>query len=219
MRGYSAEKIASFILESMGYSVLEKNVPVSVDDVEVSEVDFIVEKDGEIFAVESKSGYANVSDIRQAYSNAKLFGKKPMIVCKDFSDIQAESLAKEFDVKVIRYSKMFLVEPEEIYNILRKIILDVIDEYGLLRRPLFLKEEEKRHLENIVSVEKPDDIENLGEVLNYLRKEGVLPSRSLKFVEIKRIARALLDENKFYEKLEKIEKKIDELERGSFHPQ
>ncbi|MFQ6051446.1 MAG: hypothetical protein ACE5K4_07095 [Candidatus Hydrothermarchaeota archaeon] len=212
MRGYSAEKIAGFILESMGYKVLEKNVPVTIDGIEVSEVDFIVEKDGESFAVEAKSGNANVSDIRQAYSNAKLIGKKPLIVCKDFSDISAESLAKEFEVEVIRYSRIFLVEPEEIYNLLRRIILDVIEEYGVLRRPVFLKEEEKIHLEKIVSVERPDEIDNLGEILNYLRKEGVLPSRSLRFIEIKRIARALLDENKFYEKLEKIERKIDQMD-------
>ncbi|MEM0162466.1 MAG: YraN family protein, partial [Thermoproteota archaeon] len=93
-KGLSTEDIAISILESLGYSVLERRKQVVVNNVKVAEIDIVArDQEGNLLAIEVKSGKASVTDIRQVFSNSKLINAKPLLICKGFSDSSAISLA------------------------------------------------------------------------------------------------------------------------------
>ena len=157
-RGRASERIAEGILENLGYKVIETHRKVIVNGVETSEVDLIVEDSkGERYAVEVKSGRLDVTGVRQAYVNGKVLGLKPMVVCKGFSDDAAKALASELDVKVIELKDMFIVDPEEIEEIVRVVIEDIASELltCMARGKVILDDEEVEFLRKIVECELP----------------------------------------------------------------
>jgi predicted RecB family endonuclease len=127
-RGKASEEIALAVLREMGFKVVEKRKRVIIDGVEVAEVDGIVEKDGERYAVEIKAGPADVSTIRYAYANAKILGLKPLVVARGFSNEAAKVVAQKLGVNVIELSDLFLVNGEELYVIVKNAVREALYE-------------------------------------------------------------------------------------------
>ena len=95
VRGRSSERIARGVLERLGYTILETNKKITVDQAEAFEVDILaLNPKGEKCCVEVKAGSASVSDIRQVFADSKMLGLKPLLVCKGFADEAAEVVAR-----------------------------------------------------------------------------------------------------------------------------
>lgn len=118
-KGLSAEELALIALRELGFEVLEHRKPITLNGVKVAEVDAIVRgSDGLKYAVEVKAGRISVTDIRQAYANARVINLNPLIVCKGFYDEAAQALATSLKVKVIRLPEYFLFTIEELKDLL-----------------------------------------------------------------------------------------------------
>ncbi len=120
MKGIWAEMLAEALLAEKGFTVLQRRYTLERDGVRLAEIDLLAEKDGERYAVEVKTGRVSTTDIRQAYSNAKLLGARPLIVARGFSDKSAEKYAEELGVEVLRVPDYLLVTPEELEAILTR---------------------------------------------------------------------------------------------------
>ncbi|RLE73191.1 MAG: endonuclease, partial [Thermoprotei archaeon] len=107
--GYKIEEIASYILEMLGYQILDRRRRIVKDEEEIGEVDIIAKRNGEMYAVEVKSGTISVSDIRQAYMNALFLGFKPLIIGRGISDEAAAITARELGVKYILLPEYILM--------------------------------------------------------------------------------------------------------------
>ena len=128
-RWYASERIAFKLLEEMGYHVIETHKKIVIDDVEVGEVDAIaLGPDNEYYAVEVKAGRLDVHGVRQVASNAMLLGMKPLAICKGFADDAARKVAEKLRVKVIELSDVFLVDAEELEEIVYGAALDAFSE-------------------------------------------------------------------------------------------
>jgi predicted RecB family endonuclease len=104
----SSESIAANLLQQMGYKVVEMHKKVTINNIEISDVDIVTEKNGIKYAVEVKAGPADVSSIRQIYVNSKLLNMVPMIISRGLADEKAEELAKELNVIFISVSDQVL---------------------------------------------------------------------------------------------------------------
>lgn len=146
-KGMSAERIARGILEEKGFNILEVNPKILVDGVEIGEIDLIVQDDNDIYAVEVKAGRADVGSVRQIYANAKLLGRKPLLVCKGFTNNAAMTIAGELGVNMIEIGEFYLLlEPEELEIIVRKAMRDVLEEYGFIPIPVEAPSEEDKKI-------------------------------------------------------------------------
>jgi len=126
-RGLSAEELASIILRKLGFEVIEHRKPIIVDGIKIGEVDAVARgPDGERYAVEVKAGKVSVTEVRQAYTNAKVLGLKPLLVCKGFTDESAETLSRTLSVRVIHLPDYFLFGVEELKSILSDIVEGVL---------------------------------------------------------------------------------------------
>ncbi len=129
VRWLASEKIALRLLEEKGFRVVEVRRKISIDGVDVGEVDAVVIDDkGERYAVEIKAGRIDVHGIRQAVVNAMILGAKPLIVCKGYADDAAEALARKLNVTVITYEDVFLVDSEELEFIVETATLEALSE-------------------------------------------------------------------------------------------
>lgn len=157
-KGMSAERIASGILEEKGFKILETNPKITVQGVEIGEIDLIVQDDNRTYAVEVKAGKADVGSVRQVYANAKLLGHVPMLVCKGFANEAARVVAGELGVDVIEMSEFYmLLEPEELEIIVRKAMRDVLDEFGM--RPIPEEPPSEEDIKVLTALSNSDTIE------------------------------------------------------------
>jgi len=103
----------------------------------VAEVDAIaVGPDGEKYAVEVKAGRIDLQALRQAVANAMLIGARPLVVGKGFADEAAEAAARKLNVKTIELDDVFLVDPEELEQVVEAAVAEVAaDVLGLLLDP------------------------------------------------------------------------------------
>ncbi|ABM79917.1 Endonuclease of RecB family [Hyperthermus butylicus DSM 5456] len=128
-RWHASERIAFRLLEEQGYEILEVHKRVRIEGVEVAEVDAVARgPDGELYAVEVKAGRLDVHGVRQAYSNAILLNAKPLVICKGFADEAAEKLAEKLGVKVIALEDVFLVDSEELEDLVYHAVYDAVAE-------------------------------------------------------------------------------------------
>jgi len=136
-RWLASERIAFRLLEERGYEVLETHRKVVIEGVEVGEVDAIARgPDGSLYAVEVKAGRLDVHGVRQAYANAVVLGYKPLVVCKGFADDAAQKLAERLGVEVIELEDVFLVDAEELEDIVRGAAVEAVaDVASLLLEP------------------------------------------------------------------------------------
>ncbi len=136
-RWLASERIAFRLLEERGYEILETHRKVVVEGVEVGEVDAVARgPDGSLYAVEVKAGRLDVHGVRQAYANAVVLGYKPLVVCKGFADDAAQKLAEKLGVEVIELEDVFLVDAEELEDIVRGAAAEAVaDALSLLLEP------------------------------------------------------------------------------------
>ncbi len=217
-RGLSAERIAKRMLSSRGYAIVALNHRIDSGGENIAEIDILAEKDGDMYAIEVKSGRANLTAVRQIYANAKLGGYKPLLICKK-SDESTREAAKQLGVKIMEFSEYhLLLEPEELEIIVKECMEEVMEEYGFLPYAQ-LKKNDKKVLTAIASARDfahaadmlKLDSDTLGKKLSFLSRKGILPSRSLSFTDLKRCSSAILARNELMERLEKIESEIHKI--------
>ena len=214
IKGLSAERIATRLLESQGYHILSTNFDIMDDDEKVAEIDIIAEYEKNTYAVEVKAGLGDVNAIRQAFGNAKLAGYKPMLVCKGLSDESAKIAAEKLAVKIIELSEYhLLLEPEELEHIVKKCVEEVFETHGFLPYTVELKEKDKKLLQLISTSSRFKEVADrltisekaLGKEMKDLTKRGILPKRSLSFRDLKQCAASVLSRQHLFEKLDRIE--------------
>jgi len=217
-RGVSAERIARRIIEGRGFSIIATNYKINSKGENIAEIDIIAEKNGEKYAIEVKSGRANLTTVRQAFANAQLAGLRPMIICKKCDDA-TKIAAKKLGVEIIEFSEYYLLlEPEEIESIVKKCMEEIMDEYGLSN--LAIVDEETINFLKIISqsksFEEASDMlgiseEEMGKKIAELAKRGVIPRRSLSFSDLKKCCINIISRNEIYRKMEKIEEILEEI--------
>lgn len=120
-RGLWSEMLAELVLELKGYVIKQRRYIVQKDGVKLAEIDAIAEKDGKTYAVEIKSGRISVTDIRQAFSNARLINAQPLIIGRGFADDSAKRYAEELNVEILLYPDYIVfMGPEELQALLEK---------------------------------------------------------------------------------------------------
>jgi len=215
IKGLSAERIATRLLESRGFTIVSTNYDIMEDDEKVAEIDIIAkDADDTLFAVEVKAGNGDVNAIRQTYGNAKLSGYKPMLICKGFSDDSARHAAEKLNVAVVELSEYhLLLEPEELENIVKKCVEEVFETHGFLPYTVELQEKDKELLQLISTSNRFKDVattldiseKTLGRRIQDLTKRGILPKRSLSFKDLKQCAASILSRRAIFDKLDRIE--------------
>ena len=226
VRGRSSERIARGVLERLGYTILETNKKITVDQAEAFEVDILaLNPKGEKCCVEVKAGSASVSDIRQVFADSKMLGLKPLLVCKGFADEAAEAVAKELDVQLVRLSEYYiLLEPEELEIVVRTAVQDVLDRYGFNPLPAWraLEEEDLELMEKIAEAEDFNgaakalnlSTEELGQRIGKLRQKGVFPHRGQDFTALKTHSQQIIHCYALFRRLDQIEKRLKRIEES-----
>ncbi|MCE4612907.1 MAG: YraN family protein [Desulfurococcales archaeon] len=121
----SSEGIASWLLEDLGFSIIEHNKRIILEGLEVGEVDIVAEKDGVLYAVEVKAGRADVGSVKQAYVNASLLKAKPLIIARG-ADERALAVAEKLGVEVILLPDLLVGGVDEIRAIVREAVVEAI---------------------------------------------------------------------------------------------
>ncbi|MDH7507098.1 MAG: restriction endonuclease [Candidatus Thermoplasmatota archaeon] len=217
-RGESSERIAKRLLENKGFRVLSTKHLIKDHGEKVAEVDIIAESpSGEQYAVEVKSGKADVNSLRQAYANSKLCGCKPMLICKGYADESAKKVAKRLNVNVVELSEYYLLlEPEELESIVKKCVEEVFETHGFLPFSVEITKKDKRILQAIATAKDFDIVSNklkvtrkdLGKMIDDLKTRGIIPSRSLSFQDLKLCCSSIIARHEIFEKLKTIEKRL-----------
>ncbi len=184
----SSERIALSFLEELGYRIIDTHVRVKQHGFEIAEIDAVVEdNNGVKYAVEIKAGRIDVNGVRQAYVNAIVAGYKPLVVAKGYADDSARELAERLGVKVIQLSDYFLIEAEELENIIRDTITNTLADFlSIIAEEKQISPEDLRLLEQIVSSPTMKDLsEKLGlqirDVVREIRKlqnKGIIPKNA-----------------------------------------
>lgn len=208
------------MLESKGYEIIATNYKINSKGENIAEIDIIAEKDGEIYAIEVKSGKASLTSIRQAYANAQLAGYKPMIICKK-SDEATKEAASKLGVEIMEFSEYhLLLEPEELESIVKKCMEEVLEEYGFIPH-LYLNDEIYKILKAVAEAKDFSEAakilgisqEEMASKIAKLSRKGIFPPRSLSFRDLKRCSIAILSRNELALKIERIEKEIEEIKK------
>ncbi len=187
-RWYASERIAFRLLEEMGYRIIETHKRIIVDGVDVGEVDAIaIGPDNNYYAVEVKAGRLDVHGVRQVFSNAVLLNMKPLAVCKGFADDAAKKTAEKLGVKVIELSDAFLVDAEELEEIVYGAALEAFSEsIRILLDPSirvlpeqvdYLKAIARSHSIRDAALYLRKDVKDLVPVLSWLRTLSPLARR------------------------------------------
>ncbi len=124
----ASESYAVWFLEENGYSVLDINRPLRINDIEISDIDIVAEKDGVVYAVEVKAGLADVNTIRQAKVNADLAGYKPMVIARGI-DEKARIISDKLGVEVIVLPDILYAGFDDLKHAVKEAIYDFIEEF------------------------------------------------------------------------------------------
>ena len=179
----ASEALAAWLLEGMGFRVLEFHKKIVVDGVEVGEIDIVAERGGQLYAVEVKAGQADLGAVRQAHANAVAAGMKPMVIARG-ADESARKLAEKLGVELLVTSDIVYAGADEVREIVREAVAEaLLDLAATLYNCTKLTEEEERVLRAIA--ESPtiqeaaerlgESLEGLSAKLGMLRSKGVLP--------------------------------------------
>jgi len=215
--GVRSEEIASSILESLGYTIVERKKQVIVDGSKVTEIDIIARSpENEIVSVEVKSGKASVTDVRQAFSNAKLINAKPLLICKGFSDQSALLLAKELNVSYIFLPEYYLFTLEDFKEIAEEVLLELINFYLSTQIDISLSEDELNVISSIASSNSFKEAaeklgireEELGQIISTM---SIFKKKKRSYNFLKFQSLVVLNRIKEREKLNEIDKKLTEV--------
>ena len=224
-RWKSSERIAFRLLEQLGYKITEVHHRITIKGVDVAEVDAIaMDTNGNKYAVEVKAGKLDVTGIRQAYTNAKLLGMKPLIICKGFVDEAAKMTAEELGVKVITLSDYYIIEPEELEVIIKEVIDSTINDIMaiLLSPKLKIKPEDHTILKALAEACSFSDaaknlnitLDELIERIVELKKRGIIPYRLRSFSEIQRHTKLILYRIIMESKINHLLRELEEVNRN-----
>ncbi len=213
----TSEKIALQILESLGYNVIDTHYKITITGIEIAEIDAIaVDKNtGDKYAVEIKAGRIDVNGIRQAFVNAMLVEAKPLIVCRGYADEAARILAEKLNIKVIELSDQFLVDADELENIVKTAIDEVIEKYiDLLFEPTRKLKPQYYEIVKAVAysrniVEASEklglNIKDLVKKINELKENNIIPRNLKTYKEVKRYLKIQLLKQKYTALLSELE--------------
>ena len=220
-RWRSSEKIALEFLKNQGFEIMETNKKITIDGVEVSEVDAIaIGPSGEKYAVEIKAGKIDVNGIRQAIINADLAGAKPLIIAKGFADEAAEALARKYNVKTFLLSDTFLVDAEELEIIVETALINLLEKIIDI---LYVDRIKPEHAKIVRAIATSRDayeaaqklgmtIKELYMSIKKMKEDGIIPPRLSKYSSIRFAAKLLILKNEIYAKIEKVEELINKME-------
>jgi predicted RecB family endonuclease len=125
--GIKFEDYVAELLSRLGFKVIGRRIKITVNGVEVGEVDIVAEDNsGNKYAIEVKSGKVDVSAIRQAYVNAKVLNAKPLIVARGFSNDSSKALADELGVSVINLEEAVVLTIDELRTVIENVIYEAI---------------------------------------------------------------------------------------------
>ncbi len=154
-RWLASERIAFKILEERGFNIVETHKKLLIDGIEVGEVDAIaIGPDGERYVVEVKAGRLDVHGVRQVYTAAELLEAKPLVVAKGFADDAAKKLAEKLGINVIELEDVFLVDAEELENIVYGTVVEATAE--ILRLILSPPPVPPHHIERLKAIASSD---------------------------------------------------------------
>ena len=208
------------MLENKGFSIVATNYKIKSKGENIAEIDIVAGKDGEKYAIEVKSGKASLSSIRQTYANAKLAGFKPLLICKKSDDATKEA-AKKLGVEILEMSEYhLLLEPEELESIVKNCMEEVMEKYGYIPYA-FLSNSDIKFFKTIAESESIEDAlkklkineKKFGEKISKMAKKGIMPSRPLSFMDLKKYSMAVISQNEFIERIKRIEKEIKEIKK------
>jgi predicted RecB family endonuclease len=189
----SSESIAANLLQQMGYKVVEMHKKVTINNIEISDVDIVAEKNGIKYAVEVKAGPADVSSIRQIYVNSKLLNMVPMIISRGLADEKAEELAKELNVIFISVSDQVLTNLDEIYASVKEALVDFLDDFfKFLTKCKIIDEKDLKIIssiavsEDLIEAAKNSNmsIEDFTKAFSNLHNRGILPSGKYEYASL-----------------------------------
>lgn len=222
----ASEKIALQILESLGYNIVDTHYKITITGVEIAETDAIaVDKNtGEKYAIEIKAGRIDVNGIRQALVNAMLIDAKPLIICRGYADEAARVLAEKLNIKVIELSDQFLVDADELENLVRIAIDEVIEKYvDLLFEPIHKLE--SQHYEIIKAIAYSRNIAEASEKLGLnikdlvgkikeLKENNIIPRNLKTYREIRRYLKIQLLKQKYVALLSELENALNYMRKN-----
>jgi len=175
--GLLVEDLAEGLLVRLGYVIRERRKKIVFEGVEVAEIDYLVEKGGEEYAVEVKAGRVSVNDIRQVYTNSVLVNAKPMIIARGYSNASAKIAAEKLNVEVLILDEYLqIVSVDDLAAMLESVILSTLSNLFLAGSNLPENVDEnvlaaiaraKNYEELKTRLESPD------KVIGELRKLGV----------------------------------------------
>ncbi|MGC8573529.1 MAG: recombinase RecB [Caldisphaera sp.] len=189
----SSESIAANLLQQMGYKIVEMHKKVTINNVEISDVDIIAEKNGVKYAVEVKAGPADVSSIRQIYVNSKILNMVPIIISRGLADEKAEELAKELNVNFISVSDQVITNLDEIYASVKEALVDFLDDFfKFLTRCKNIDERDLKIInslaisEDLIEAAKSSNmsIEDFTKAISSLHSRGILPSGKYEYISL-----------------------------------
>lgn len=206
-RWRSSERIALSLLEELGFTIVDTHVKIKIEGIEIAEIDAVVEdENGEKYAVEIKAGRIDVSGVRQAYVNAQITGYKPLIMAKGFADEAAQVLAEKLGVKTIQLSDYFLVEAEELEEIVNAAINNFLEELvGILVDAKPPGPEDYEFLKKIALAKTIKDLAEeinlpIHEVVKKIRRlqnRGILPKSARNYTRIRVLAQMVMLREEF----------------------
>jgi len=222
----ASERIALQMLETLGYDIIDTHYKIIISGVEVAEIDAIaVDKEtSEKYAVEIKAGRIDVNSIRQALVNAMLVGAKPLIVCRGYADEAARVLVENLNIRVIELSDQFLIDADELENIVKAALDEVIEKYidMLFETDYKIK---PQYYEIVKTIAYSKNIieasERLGlsikevvKKINEMKNSNIIPRKLKSYQDIKRYLRIQLLKQKYLAILSEIEKILSDITKG-----
>jgi len=125
--GLLVEDLAEGLLVRLGYVIKERRKKIVFEGVEVAEIDYLAEKEGEKYVVEVKAGRISVNDVRQVYTNSVLVNARPMIIARGYSNASAKVTAEKLGVEVLILDEYLeIVSIDELSAILESVVLSTL---------------------------------------------------------------------------------------------
>ncbi len=115
--GARFERFILDLLPALGLFPKASRYRIYRNGVEVGEIDILaVDGNGNTYAVEVKAGKIDISGVRQAYTNAKLIGAKPLVIARGYAEEGARELAKELGVEVVLLPDYIFLSVDDLYT-------------------------------------------------------------------------------------------------------
>ncbi|MCE4625371.1 MAG: recombinase RecB [Desulfurococcales archaeon] len=191
----ASEAAAIALLEDMGFEIVDVRRPLIVGGLEVSDIDVVAKKGDTVYAVEVKAGSADVSAIRQAYTNAILAGGlKPMVIARGADD-KARAVAEELGVELVLLPDILVAGYEDLRMAVREAILSLVYETAEIIGKVCSNEITERERKIVEAVAHSDtireaaealglEVEELGREISRMRKKGMLPNANYNTIKL-----------------------------------